>query len=154
MLARTHILAGLFLALIFLDYSAEPFLFVFVVLVSSILPDIDTKNSKLGKSKILRPMQFFVRHRGIFHSFTFLMLLTIFFFIFIEEIAFPFFLGYGSHLLLDGMTVHGIRPFYPFKKIWKGRIRTGGRLEILFFVFLLVGVLFLILARLLDIFGL
>ena len=43
--------------------------------------------------------------------------------------AFPFFLGYGMHLLLDAWTIEGIRPFWPFRAVSSGKLRVGGAFE-------------------------
>ncbi|MCK5624528.1 metal-dependent hydrolase [Candidatus Pacearchaeota archaeon] len=126
-------------------------IFVIVALIATFIPDIDTKFSKLGKKKVFRPLQFFVSHRGFFHSFIFLGLIILLFLLFLPIIIFPFALGYSSHLLADAFTIQGIRPFYPFKTRIKGKIKTGGRLEIIVFVCFLITDLLLLSSMMLNI---
>lgn len=151
MLIKTHVAITLFFALIFLSSVEYKISFVVVALLSTFLADVDSQFSLLGKYKPFRFLQFFVKHRTIFHSFSLLMLLTVFFVLFIPVLAFPFFLGYASHLIADSFTLRGIRPFYPFKTISSGKIKTGGKSEtIVFVVFVLIDA-FLILARISNI---
>jgi len=141
MLLRTHIAISLLgiLALFslfpeFLEWS----IFVAAVLLGGIFPDIDCETSKLGRRGIFRPFQFFMKHRGFFHSFTFVFILAVLGWIFLEsfreEIVFGVAGGYGLHLIADSFTKKGVRPFVPFSKIrFKGKIRSGGKKEIVIF---------------------
>jgi len=152
MLLRTHILITLFFVLLFFPSVNSQIIFVIVSFAATIIPDIDTKFSVIGKKKIFRLLQFFIRHRGVLHSFTFLILVTLFFASFIPVLAFPFFLGYGLHLLADSFTLEGICPFYPLsKRVW-GKIKTGGKSEVIVFIGFLVGDLVLILIKILSLF--
>ena len=147
MLLRTHIAAVLFFILLLLPNVSDGFIFVSVALMATMLPDIDSGFSKVGRFKTLKFLQFFAGHRKVFHSFTFLITATLFFVLFIPVLALPFFLGYSVHLFTDSFTIQGIWPFYPLKREYKGRIRTGGKSEILVFVTFLVLDLFLLLIR-------
>ena len=151
MLIRTHLLITLFFVLIFLSSAENKALFVAVALISAFIPDVDTKFSKLGRKKVFRILQFFVKHRGFLHSFTFLLLAVLLFYLFLPVIVFPFLLGYGLHLIADAFTIQGINPFYPFKKRWSWKIRTGGFLETIFFVVFLIADLVLIFSMILNI---
>ena len=151
MLLRTHLLVGLFFGLLLLPYENK-LIFVGVALIASIIPDIDSRFSKIGKKKTFRILQFFVKHRGIIHSFPFLLIVSVVFWFIFSSIILPFFLGYASHLLIDGFTKQGIRPFYPFKFRIKGIIRTGRRFETLVFVVFLVGDLVLVFGRIFSMF--
>ncbi len=151
MLFKTHLLVGLFFALLFLP-TEDKFIFLTIVLISSIIPDIDSRFSKIGKKKTFRILQFFVKHRGIVHSFTFLLIVSLVFWFTYPNFILPFFLGYGSHLLIDGLTRQGIRPFYPFKFKIKGIIRTGRRFETLVFVIFLIVDLILVFERIFSVF--
>ena len=122
-------------------------------MIASIVPDIDSRFSKIGKKKTFRILQFFVKHRGIIHSFTFLLIVLLIFWFVYPIIILPFFLGYASHLLIDGFTRQGIRPFYPLKFRVHGVIRTGEIFEIFVFVLFLVGDLVLIFERMFGVFG-
>lgn len=138
MIKRTHLAIGLALALLFLPHVNSKLLFVPIVLITCLLPDIDSSGSYYGHSKIFRPLQFFVRHRGILHSFTFCILISIVFALFIPALSLPFFIGYASHLFADSFTIEGIILFWPFKKTSSGFLRTGGRIEHSIFISLLV----------------
>ncbi len=72
--------------------------------------------------------------------------------LFLPIIALPFFLGYGLHLFADSFTVRGIKPFYPYKKKSSWRIRTGGKSEVIVFVFFLIGDLGLLFWRVFSMF--
>jgi len=136
MLIKTHLVITIFLIMI-LNFQLN-FLFVFIVIFSTFLPDIDSRFSKLGKRKIFRPLQFFAGHRKIFHSFIFLGLICLPLFFISKNIFYGFFIGYGLHLFVDCFSVMGIKPFYPFEYKIKGFIRTGSFLEsVLFYGFLL-----------------
>lgn len=142
MLLKTHLAITIFAILFFIQNIENKFIFVFVALISTFIPDIDSRYSSFGRKKINRIFQFFTQHRGVTHSFVFLFILT-----FVLALVWPigalgFFLGYGLHLFADSFTPDGIKPFYPFFKVKsKGRILTGGRTEIfLFFIFVILDV--------------
>lgn len=152
MLIRTHLSITLFFILLFISVVEYKFAFVLVALLATFIPDADSKFSTLGKRKSLRILQFFIKHRGMMHSFSFLILVTLVLVLFCPIISLGFFLGYGLHLLADSFTVQGIRPFYPLKKKSYGRIRTGKRTETAVFVFFLVGDLGLLMWKFLLLF--
>jgi len=152
MLIRTHLAITLCAILILISKVEHQVIFVIVALVATFLPDIDTAYSKLGKNKIFRPLQFFVKHRGIVHSFLLLILIALFFSMFFPTLALGFFLGYGLHLLTDSFTVTGIQPFYPLKEKISGRIKTGKRSEIMVFVFFILVDLFLLVGKFVNVF--
>ena len=142
MLIKTHLIITLFFVLLLLPFVSHKIVFILLALLATYVPDIDTKNSKLGKKKIFRPLQIFMKHRGFFHSFTFLFLITLIFVIFIPIISLGFFVGYASHLFADSFTKNGITPFYPWKIKSRGRVRTGSKIESsIFLVFLIVDLL-------------
>lgn len=135
MLVKTHLVITLFFVLLLLSFVNDKLLFAVVALAATLIPDIDTSHSKLGKRKIFRFLQFFVKHRGIVHSFTFLFVISILIYLFNPILVFPLVLGYGLHLLADAFTVEGIMPFHPLKLVFSGKIRVGKKAEL--FVFLL-----------------
>jgi membrane-bound metal-dependent hydrolase YbcI (DUF457 family) len=57
---------------------------------------------------------------------------------FFPIIAFPFFLGYGTHLIVDSWTIEGIIPFWPLRYSLKGNVRTGGAFENILFYFFVI----------------
>lgn len=151
MLIRTHLLITLFFVLILLSSVENKVVFVVVALIATFVPDIDTKFSKLGRKKVFRPLQFFVNHRGFLHGFIFLALISLVFYLFLPVVVFPFILGYGLHLVADGLTIQGIRPFYPFKRRLRWKIKTGGKLETVLFVGFLIADLLLLSSMFLNI---
>ena len=141
MLLRTHYAIIIFFILLFLPVVNDKLVFIFVALIATQIPDIDSRYSKLGHRKIARILQWFTQHRGMIHSFTFLLSLTIILILILPILGLGFFLGYGIHLLADSFTVDGIRPFYPSRKKISGKVRTGGRLEIIIlFLFVILDV--------------
>jgi len=141
MLIRTHIAITICAILIFISSVEHKLIFVLVMLIATFIPDVDSKFSTLGKKKTFRVLQFFIKHRGIMHSFTFLLLISFFLVLFFPVIALPFFLGYGLHLFADSFTVRGIKSFYPYKKISSWKIKTNKKSEaIVFVLFILIDV--------------
>jgi len=139
MMIRTHIAVTVLFIILLFSKMESGIIFSVVALAATFIPDVDTKFSSLGKKKIFRPIQMFLKHRGAFHSFTILLILTIIFALFIPVIALPFFLGYGMHIFLDSFTVDGIAPFYPYKKRIYGIVKNGSKSENFIFVcFILV----------------
>lgn len=135
MLMKTHLAIGAFLVLIFLPNSNFKTIFIAITLLASIIPDIDTAFSTVGKSKFLRIIQWLTKHRGVFHSFTLCIIASIVLAYIFPPAAFPFFLGYGIHLFADSFTIDGISPFWPLRASASGKITTGGRIEYALFVF-------------------
>lgn len=145
MLIKTHLAVASFFILLLLPFVSYKILFVAVALLATYIPDIDSNSSKLGRKIIFRPIQFFAKHRGIIHSFSFLFLITFIFLIVIPRIALGFFVGYASHLFADSFTLVGITPFPPWKKKISGSLRTGSNAErILFFILLIANLLLII----------
>jgi len=148
MLVKTHLVIGLFGILLFLPFVESKVIFVLMVLIATLLPDIDSAYSTLGHKKFFGFLQFFVKHRGVLHSFTFLIVLTLIFLFFLPLLALGFFLGYALHLFADSFTKEGIVLFYPFKKKSSWNIKTGGKMETIVFVLFLMIDILLVLVRL------
>lgn len=138
MLIKTHLAVTLFFALLFIPFVKLPLLFLIIALLATYLPDIDSRHSKIGHHFFLRPIQWFAKHRGFVHSFTFLILITLGLVLFFPFVSLAFFVGYGSHLIADSFTIEGIKPFYPSKISTRGRVRTGGVSETNVFVFFIL----------------
>lgn len=142
MLLRTHLAIVVLVIALFVNSVNTPLLFIFVTLIATMLPDIDTGFSTLGKHKGFRFLQAFVRHRGVIHSFTFCIIISIILAVFWPVASFGFFLGYGLHLFMDSFTKEGIVPFWPYKKKSSWHLRTGSLLETgLFLVFVLLDII-------------
>lgn len=143
MLIRTHFAFIVMALILFVPHVENNVLFIFVALIATMLPDIDSGFSTLGKSKGFRFLQFFVRHRGLIHSFTFCIFISIILAIFWPILALPLFLGYSLHLFVDSFTQEGIIPFWPYSKKSSWRLRTGGMIETTLFLFLILVDIFL-----------
>ncbi|MBT4135398.1 metal-dependent hydrolase [archaeon] len=151
MLLRTHIMFAIFMIILFMQQVENQFLFILMVLVATIIPDLDSGFSSYGRHMIFRPLQFFVKHRGIIHSFSAAVLLSVLLAVFYPILSFGFFIGYSVHLICDSFTREGIQPFWPLKVRSSGFIRTGGKIEeslffslifvdiIMFFIFVVLG---------------
>ena len=136
MQGKTHLVFALFLSTFFIEPLAW-----FIILFSSVLPDIDSSTSLLGRHiKIIGKV---FTHRGFFHSFFFFIPVTVLLYSFSSSLALYFTIGLASHLFLDALTKGGLR-LYPFKKKIKGFVKVGSFLEKLFFFFMV----FLFLLRL------
>ena len=141
MLRKTHLAIGLAFGLYFLPLVTYKILFVPVVLIASLLPDIDSVNSKIGKKIVFRPIQAFMTHRGPLHSYTICVLVSLLFALFFPVIALPFFLGYSFHLFADSFTLNGIRPFWPLKFSTAGVVKVGGAADkVILIIFVVISI--------------
>jgi len=138
MLIKTHLVITLFFSLLLVSYVNSPILFLVIALIATYIPDVDSKRSKIGNHFFLRPFQWIAKHRGLVHSFTFLLLVTFILALFLPLIALGFFLGYGCHLLADSFTIEGIKPLHPLRGVSSGNIITGGISETNIFIFFLI----------------
>ena len=138
MLLRTHLTFGIFMIILFLQHVNHKLIFVSMVFIATIFPDLDSSFSSWGRHLVFRPLQFFVKHRGIMHSFSFAILISVFLTIFWPVASFGFFIGYSVHLICDSFTKQGIKPFWPLKFKSKGPLRSGSRTESSIFIFLIV----------------
>ncbi|MFH1710801.1 MAG: metal-dependent hydrolase [Nanoarchaeota archaeon] len=138
MMLKTHLVLSLLVVIMFFSHISNKAVFIAVILFATIIPDIDTGFSTAGKNIFFKPLQFFVKHRGIFHSFTFCIIASFIIAYFWPILALPFFLGYGFHLILDSFTKAGIMPFWPWRKTSSWRVTTGSRVETSLFIILIV----------------
>ena len=152
MLIRTHLAFIVLTLILFVPQVTNKVVFIFVALIATLLPDIDTAFSTLGKNRAFRILQFFVHHRGFIHSFTFCVLFSIILAIFWPIVALPFFLGYGVHLFIDSFTIEGIMPFWPYRGRSSWRMRTGSLVESTLFIFLVLLDIFLFIVIFWDFF--
>ncbi len=137
MLFKTHLVFAFFVGLlgIMFIHPANQILFMALVLFGGALPDIDHPKSKIGR--FARPINFLFEHRGFFHSFLMIPVLGAFILLVLglPQYAIPKLLGYASHLVTDMATVEGIMPLHPLSRFRiKGFMKTGGPLEMIFFV--------------------
>jgi inner membrane protein len=150
MLFWTHLVVGLCAGLLFMGQAENGILFLVVALIASVFPDIDSSTSKMGKRSLSKVITAFSKHRGMFHSFTFMLILYMIFNKLIPIIALPFLVGYSSHLISDCFTRQGLRLFWPFRWRFKGFVRSGGLFEIAIFVVFLILDVFLIVAKVMS----
>jgi membrane-bound metal-dependent hydrolase YbcI (DUF457 family) len=145
MLKKTHLVIGLVVGLYFMPYVNRPWLFLPIVLLASLLPDVDSGVTRLGQMGIFRPLQMMTKHRGIMHTYTVAVILSLAIAFFFPVLALPFFLGYSFHLFADSFTPQGIKPFWPFKVVSNGIITTGSKTEsVVFAVFSIIAAILLI----------
>ncbi len=132
MIFLTHISFALFLGLIiikYVDLRANIIIFIIITLFSSLIPDLDESKSFLGK--YVKPIGWLFKHRGLFHSIFLMIILMIIVFLITQNrtYAYAVMIGFGSHLILDSMTVSGTTLFWPSKLRIKGKIRTCGLID-------------------------
>lgn len=144
MLFRTHLVIAIFVLFFLLPYFYFSWVFAFVFLLATGFVDIDSKKSKIGNHWYLRPLQWLVSHRGIFHSLISAVLLSGVIYFFFPILGIGFFLGYVLHLFIDSLTSQGVKLFYPISnfKISFG-IKSGGIIEEVVFVLFLLSDLWL-----------
>ncbi|HJX05820.1 MAG TPA: metal-dependent hydrolase [Candidatus Nanoarchaeia archaeon] len=137
----THLAFALFLSLMIVKNAVLPvnsYVFVAIILLGSLLPDIDSGTSFIGKRFKLTSL--FFKHRGMVHSIIFMTGFSIVVFSITKSIYYflAFAAGYLSHLLLDSLTPKGVAFFWPNKKRMRGRFRTTGLVDILLLVVFIV----------------
>lgn len=141
---RTHLVFGILLSLVFLHFfpAINPYFFIPLVCLGSLIVDIDTSRSSIGRK--FRPLSWFLEaffgHRGFFHSLVvaFLFLLLSIYLFSISFLAFAPVLGYLSHIFLDGFTPSGVPFLKPFSnRRLQGPIVTGGVVEYVIFSLIL-----------------
>ena len=148
MLWKTHLAFGLLLGLVIKEYAFSSFSWWIVGIIgfAALLPDIDTPMSFIGKRMkvVSYSLKLFFEHRGLTHSFLFMLIIGIFGFAFFPEynayfIAVLF--GIFAHVFLDCLTKEGVRLFWPFGFRIRGWLRTGGLVESVGFWVILIGIL-------------
>ncbi len=139
MLGRTHLAIGFLISFLLIKYFEvqNEILLTIIVLFGSIFLDIDEKHSFLGKKFKLISWAF--KHRGFFHSIYALLLFSLLIQVLFRNQIYTagFFIAYFVHLVSDSFTKKGIKPFIIGLR-FKGFIRSGGFLEKVLFVILIV----------------
>ena len=140
MIWRTHLAFGTLIGILLLPIIKpnNVYLYFWVVLFASLLPDIDHNKSKFGRK--VKIISFLSKHRGILHSvFAILFFISPFYYLRYYEVALAIIIGYGSHLIGDMITRQGVAPFYPLPLTIKGFMRTNSLTEYaIFFACILV----------------
>lgn len=137
MQGKTHLLFGLLLSVIWFEFVStnNPVLTLILILLGSLLPDIDEKSSLLGRR--VKILSLFTKHRGFFHSILFGVVAVLLLSLIVSHIhVWAFVAGFVSHLVLDALTPMGVKPFWPSDVKVKGFVNVGGILEkVIFAVF-------------------
>jgi inner membrane protein len=154
MTAPTHVIGGIatmaFVSLLVPAYNLN-FTHLLIGAIASMLPDIDNPRSFIGRIFffISTPLDRRYGHRTMTHSFLALfgiaMIVYLLQYLYTHSLSGPIslsstvMLAYFSHLFFDSMTKQGIQAYYP-SRIWgvfpkraSWRIRTGSRIELLYF---------------------
>lgn len=150
MMYYTHLAFGFLASLISINIFNvnNKLLFILIVALFSIFPDIDERKSKIGKKYkfISRIINFLFGHRGFFHSIYIPLILYFIFYNINNEIGIAILAGYFSHLFMDALTKNGIRPLCPIinKKV-NGPIKTNSLFEKILFLIIILLILYLLL---------
>jgi len=145
MLLRTHLVVAVMIYLFIMNLLREKIMFFVFLLIATVFVDIDSKKSKLGKRWYLRPLQWFVSHRGVFHSLLAALVFSFVIFSFNHYAGYGFFVGYLIHLILDCLTDRGCRMFWPISDLkFSFFVRSGGLIEEIIFVLVFLFDLFLV----------
>ncbi len=145
MKGRTHLAFAVLLGILISPYvSNHKILFWSLLIISSIIPDIDMPGSWLSIFGISHILKWVTGHRGILHSVFLPAAASISLVIFgFPYLALSVMLGYLSHLILDAFTYSGVQPFAPFGLKIKGFAKTGGLTDWFLFISFLLGIVFL-----------
>lgn len=147
MKALTHLSFAFFLSSVIPVPDTARTFFIIVSCVSSLIPDIDTERSFLGKKVWLfsRSLRSLFGHRKLFHSLLFAVSLSVIFSLFNIILGTAVFAGMMSHIFLDSLTRQGTYPLYPVKKKVSFLLKTGGMTEsALSMLFIISGVFVLL----------
>ena len=106
----THIIVALWIY--FLAYGFDPY-HMSAILVGSLIPDIDTRYSILGRYNIF---SYFMKHRGVTHTLVGMAMFSWVIYRIFGDFVWGFVFGYAMHLLMDSLTPMGIMWLYPYKK--------------------------------------
>lgn len=147
MLWKTHLAFGFLAGLALMPFLNHTHYLIYfsLVLFSSVLPDIDEPNSKIGRYAPFVGKIF--KHRGIIHTLWAGALICGLVWYFIgSAYGIALMLGYTSHLLIDGFTLQGTNFLHPIAKLHlSGFIETGKLGEMVVFFLSIVGsVIFLL----------
>lgn len=128
MFNKTHLIIGFFVAIFFIPDVNNKLIFFPVVMIASLIPDIDSLIAPKKDFKMLKPLKS-KSYKDFMHSYTLCIILSALLAFFYPLLALPFFIGYSFHLFFDSLTVPGTTPFWPLKIKSKGFIVPGGKTE-------------------------
>ena len=128
MMFITHISFAIFISLMIIKFSppVSRYFFLLAMVLGSLLPDLDSATSFIGKK--FKLVSLFFKHRGMIHGIVFLTGFSIIVFLITKNFYYflAFATGYLSHLLLDSMTPSGVAFFWPGKNRVRGKVYTTG----------------------------
>lgn len=145
MMYRTHIAFSVLVGLLSLEFFdiTNPFLYFFIVIMSSMIADIDIPQSKIGRKAgvVSWLIEKLFGHRGVLHSLYPVVVIYILFFWVFEWhlIGLGVIVGYLSHIFIDLFNKEGIVLLPPFR--WsrvRGFITSGGIVDYVLFILLIV----------------
>ena len=159
MIAPTHITFAEFIYFLILTTTGIALspLNAITIGFASLLPDIDTEASRIGRlvPSISRRIEKRIGHRTLTHSLLFVLFLAGVFSPLLLlslnlDLYLCFIIGYASHPFLDTMTVNGVRLFYPFSELkcvfplevnqpHRYRVQSGSKVDKMLAVFFLIG---------------
>lgn len=133
---------GLLTALLLIPLLNEKwYVFIPLVILGSILPDVDHESSKINRIfPLTRWIPKFFAHRGFFHSiFPAVIIYAVFYFANLNYIGLPLAIGYLSHLASDCFTRQGCNLLHPVSQFRvQGPIMTNGLMELLIVISVIV----------------
>lgn len=146
---HVHLLIGIIISLLLSNFTKYDYFSInnliihFLIIIFSILPDVDISNSKAGKffGFLSSLINFIFGHRGFFHSIWIVGLLYVVLVTFGYQIAV---IGYLGHLFVDMFTKDGIKLFYPYFKI-NGFLPSNKIINLILIVVMVIIICFLIL---------
>ena len=137
MMGRTHMAFGLLTSLVALPLAqTNKYIFISLVVLGSLLPDIDCPNSKISKKAktLSKAIHALFGHRGFFHTiFMGAIVYLVIIYLTSKIYATPILIGFISHLIADGFTKSGINFLHPITTLrLHGFIETNSTLEHVF----------------------
>ena len=141
MMFKTHAAFGFLAGILAIPHihPLNQIVFMFLVMLGALLPDIDHPKSKIGRN--FRIIGFLFEHRGFFHSLLVIPVIAFIIYYFTHSTTYilPLGIGYVSHLVSDAITKEGIMPLHPLTRLRiRGFVRTGGALEYVFFFLVVI----------------
>lgn len=135
MMFKTHLALGILASITAINYLQieSRMLFGGVLVLASVIPDIDVSKSKVGKK--IKPVSsiigFIFGHRGVVHTIYPPLIVGLLAYLTGYSLAgSAFLIGYGTHLISDMATLQGIMPLFPLSKARAaGFMKTGGMTE-------------------------
>lgn len=141
---RTVLAFGVAVALYFLPYVANKAVFLPVVIIACLIPQIGTLSwKKTGMFAKSDKLSFIDK---ILKNYTICIIVSIGLAFSYPVLALPFFLGYSFTVSLNAFSKEGVEPFWPIVNTrTSGRIVSGGSLDnTLFYIFIVFDVALLV----------